>query len=83
MFAGGGEEVEWAMSSLFDAMGAMSSKYNDAPETASRAFDANRDGFVIAGGAGMVVLEDYELPKPTLFTAYLAKTAPISQPPNA
>ena len=60
MFAGGGEEVEWAMSSLFDAMGAMSSKYNDAPETASRAFDTNRDGFVIAGGAGMVVLEDYE-----------------------
>ena len=60
MFAGGGEEVEWAMSSLFDAMGAMSSKYNDAPETASRAFDATRDGFVIAGGAGMVVLEDYD-----------------------
>jgi 3-oxoacyl-[acyl-carrier-protein] synthase-1 len=60
MFAGGGEEVEWAMSSLFDAMGAMSSKYNDAPETASRAFDVTRDGFVIAGGAGMVVLEEYE-----------------------
>jgi 3-oxoacyl-[acyl-carrier-protein] synthase-1 len=60
MFAGGGEEVEWAMSSLFDAMGAMSSKYNDSPETASRAFDGTRDGFVIAGGAGMVVLEDYE-----------------------
>ena len=60
MFAGGGEEVEWAMSSLFDAMGAMSSKYNSTPETASRAFDASRDGFVIAGGAGMVVLEDYE-----------------------
>lgn len=60
MFAGGGEEVEWTMSSLFDAMGAMSSKYNDSPETASRAFDASRDGFVIAGGAGMVVLEDYE-----------------------
>ena len=60
MFAGGGEEVEWAMSSLFDAMGAMSSKYNDSPQTASRAFDATRDGFVIAGGAGMVVLEDYE-----------------------
>jgi len=60
MFAGGGEEVEWAMSSLFDAMGAMSSKYNDAPETASRAFDATRDGFVIAGGAGMLVLEDYD-----------------------
>lgn len=60
MFAGGGEELEWTMSSLFDAMGAMSSKYNDAPETASRAFDVSRDGFVIAGGAGMVVLEEYE-----------------------
>ncbi len=60
MIAGGGEELEWTMSSLFDAMGAMSSKYNDAPETASRAFDATRDGFVIAGGAGMVVLEEYE-----------------------
>jgi 3-oxoacyl-[acyl-carrier-protein] synthase-1 len=60
MFAGGGEELEWPMSSLFDAMGAMSSKYNDSPETASRAFDATRDGFVIAGGAGMVVLEEYE-----------------------
>jgi len=60
MFAGGGEELEWTMTSLFDAMGAMSSKYNDAPATASRAFDVNRDGFVIAGGAGMVVLEDYE-----------------------
>jgi len=60
MFAGGGEEVEWTMSSLFDAMGAMSSKYNDTPQTASRAFDESRDGFVIAGGAGMVVLEDYD-----------------------
>ena len=60
MFAGGGEEIEWPLSSLFDAMGAMSSKYNDTPQTASRAFDATRDGFVIAGGAGMVVLEDYE-----------------------
>jgi len=60
MFAGGGEELEWTMSSLFDAMGAMSSKYNDAPETASRAFDVSRDGFIIAGGAGMVVLEEYE-----------------------
>ena len=60
MFAGGGEELEWAMTALFDAMGAMSSKYNNAPETASRAFDVNRDGFVIAGGAGMLVLEDYE-----------------------
>ncbi len=60
MFAGGGEELEWPLTSLFDAMGAMSSKYNDAPATASRAFDVNRDGFVIAGGAGMLVLEDYE-----------------------
>ena len=60
MFAGGGEEVEWTMSSLFDAMGAMSSKYNDSPSTASRAFDTTRDGFVIAGGAGMIVLEDYD-----------------------
>lgn len=60
MFAGGGEEIEWAMSSLFDAMGAMSSKYNDTPELASRAFDNDRDGFVIAGGAGMLVLEEYE-----------------------
>lgn len=60
MFAGGGEELEWSMSNLFDAMGAMSSKYNDTPEHASRPFDANRDGFVIAGGAGMLVLEAYE-----------------------
>lgn len=59
MFAGGGEELEWTMSSLFDAMGAMSTKYNNAPETASRAFDVNRDGFVIAGGAGMITLEEY------------------------
>ncbi|MCF6275890.1 MAG: beta-ketoacyl-ACP synthase I [Robiginitomaculum sp.] len=60
MFAGGGEELEWTMSNLFDAMGAMSSKYNDKPQTASRAFDTTRDGFVIAGGAGMLVLEEYE-----------------------
>ncbi|WP_299871181.1 beta-ketoacyl-ACP synthase II [uncultured Sulfitobacter sp.] len=60
MFAGGGEELDWTLSCLFDAMGAMSSKYNDAPTTASRAFDANRDGFVITGGGGMVVLEDLE-----------------------
>ena len=57
MFAGGGEELDWTLSCLFDAMGAMSSKYNDTPEKASRAFDAGRDGFVIAGGGGMVVLE--------------------------
>lgn len=60
VFAGGGEEVDWTLSCLFDAMGAMSSKYNDAPTTASRAFDATRDGFVIGGGGGMVVLEELE-----------------------
>ena len=58
VFAGGGEELDWSMSCLFDAMGAMSSKHNDTPEKASRAFDANRDGFVIAGGGGVVVLEE-------------------------
>jgi len=60
MFAGGAEELHWTQSVLFDGMGAMSSKYNDAPETASRPFDANRDGFVIAGGGGIVVLEELE-----------------------
>ncbi|MBT7279430.1 MAG: beta-ketoacyl-ACP synthase I [Rhodobiaceae bacterium] len=60
MFAGGGEELDWALSVLFDAMGAMSSKYNDTPSTASRAYDKSRDGFVIAGGAGVVVLEEME-----------------------
>ena len=58
VFAGGGEELDWTLSCLFDAMGAMSSKYNDTPTTASRAFDATRDGFVIAGGGGVVVLEE-------------------------
>ena len=60
VFAGGGEELHWTLSVLFDAMGAMSSNYNDTPDKASRAYDANRDGFVIAGGGGMLVLEDYE-----------------------
>jgi 3-oxoacyl-[acyl-carrier-protein] synthase-1 len=60
MFAGGGEELDWTLSCLFDAMGAMSSKYNDTPEKASRAFDENRDGFVITGGGGIVVLEELE-----------------------
>ncbi|PQA42615.1 beta-ketoacyl-ACP synthase I [Amnimonas aquatica] len=60
VFAGGAEEESWAESCMFDAMGAMSSKYNDTPEQASRAYDANRDGFVIAGGGGMVVVEAYE-----------------------
>lgn len=60
MFAGGGEELDWTLTVLFDAMGALSSKYNDNPEKASRAYDAGRDGFVIAGGAGTLVLEELE-----------------------
>jgi len=60
VFAGGGEELDWSLTVLFDAMGALSSKYNDTPEKASRAYDANRDGFVIAGGGGTLVLEEYE-----------------------
>ncbi|MDC1296664.1 beta-ketoacyl-ACP synthase I, partial [Alphaproteobacteria bacterium] len=60
MFAGGGEELHWTLSILFDAMGALSSKYNSTPSKASRAYDSNRDGFVIAGGGGTIVLEEYE-----------------------
>ena len=60
MFAGGSDEVHWAMTAMFDAMTALSSKYNDAPEKASRAYDRTRDGFVIAGGGGVLVLEEYE-----------------------
>jgi len=63
IFAGGGEELHWTLSVLFDAMGALSSKYNETPEIASRAYDTNRDGFVIAGGGGTLVLEDYEYAK--------------------
>ena len=63
MFAGGCEELDWTLSVLFDAMGAMSSGYNDKPEVASRAYDKNRDGFVIAGGAGVLVLEEYDRAK--------------------
>ncbi len=63
MFAGGGEELHWSLSVLFDAMGALSSKYNDTPTKASRAYDADRDGFVIAGGGGVVVLEEMERAK--------------------
>ncbi|HCI99860.1 MAG TPA: beta-ketoacyl-ACP synthase I, partial [Sulfitobacter sp.] len=74
MFAGGGEELDWTLSCLFDAMGAMSSKYNDAPETASRAFDANRDGFVISGGGGMLVLEELEHAKARGATIYAEVT---------
>ncbi|MEJ6391806.1 beta-ketoacyl-ACP synthase II [Gymnodinialimonas sp. 2305UL16-5] len=63
MFAGGAEELDWTLSCLFDAMGAMSSKYNDTPERASRAFDADRDGFVIGGGGAILVLEELERAK--------------------
>src|SRR5690606_26501218 len=60
VFAAGGEEEHWTLTALFDAMGALSTKYNETPEKASRAYDANRDGFVIAGGGGCLVLEEYE-----------------------
>ncbi|WP_375635443.1 MULTISPECIES: beta-ketoacyl-ACP synthase I [unclassified Bartonella] len=63
IFAGGCEDLDWTLSVLFDAMGAMSSRYNDVPEKASRAYDTNRDGFVIAGGAGVLVLEELEVAK--------------------
>ena len=70
MFAGGGEELDWTLSVLFDAMGAMSSKYNETPEKAARAYDANRDGFVIAGGGGILVLEELEHAKARGATIY-------------
>ena len=70
VFAGGGEEEHWTLSCLFDAMGALSSKYNDTPEQASRAYDADRDGFVIAGGGGMVVVEELETAKARGATIY-------------
>jgi 3-oxoacyl-[acyl-carrier-protein] synthase-1 len=60
VYAGGGEELEWTLSSLFDAMGALSSNYNDTPATSSRAYDENRDGFIISGGGGIVILEELE-----------------------
>ena len=63
IFAGGCEEIDWTLSNLFDAMGAMSSNFNDTPSVASRAYDKDRDGFVIAGGAGIVVVEEYERAK--------------------
>ena len=70
VFAGGGEELDWTLSVLFDAMGAMSSRYNEAPERASRAFDKNRDGFVISGGGGVLVLEELEHAKARGATIY-------------
>lgn len=60
MFAGGGEELDWSLTMMFDAMGALSSKYNDTPEKASRTYDVDRDGFVISGGGGMLVIEELE-----------------------
>jgi 3-oxoacyl-[acyl-carrier-protein] synthase I len=63
VFAGGVEDIDWSMSNMFDAMGAMSSNFNETPDKASRAYDKDRDGFVIAGGAGIVVLEEYERAK--------------------
>ena len=70
MFAGGGEDLHWTMSNMFDAMGAMTTKFNDTPAVASRAYDKNRDGFVIAGGAGVVVLEELERAKARGATIY-------------
>lgn len=70
VFAGGGEEEHWTLSCLFDAMGALSTRYNDTPELASRAYDANRDGFVIAGGGGMVVVEELETARARGATIY-------------
>ena len=70
VFAGGGEEVDWTLANIFDAMGAMSTNYNDKPAVASRAYDKDRDGFVIAGGAGVVVLEEYERAKARGATIY-------------
>ncbi|MEQ1930131.1 MAG: beta-ketoacyl-ACP synthase I [Parvularculaceae bacterium] len=70
VFAGGSEELDWTISNLFDAMGAMTSKFNDRPEVASRAYDKNRDGFVIAGGAGVVVLEEMSRAKARGATIY-------------
>lgn len=74
MFAGGGEDLDWTLSCLFDAMGALSSKYNDTPSVASRAYDKDRDGFVIAGGGGMLVLEEYEHAKKRGATIYAELT---------
>ena len=70
IFAGGGEDLDWTLSNMFDAMGAMSTKFNDTPATASRAYDKNRDGFVISGGAGVVVLEELERAKARGATIY-------------
>ena len=74
VFAGGVEDIDWSMSNMFDAMGAMSSNFNATPDKASRAYDKDRDGFVIAGGAGIVVLEEYERAKARGATIYAEVT---------
>jgi 3-oxoacyl-[acyl-carrier-protein] synthase-1 len=81
IFAGGCEELDWTLSVLFDAMGAMSSKYNDTPSTASRPYDINRDGFVIAGGAGVLVLEELEHAK-ARGARIFAEVAAMAPPPT-
>lgn len=90
MLAGGGEDIHWSLSLLFDAMGALSTKYNDTPEHASRTYDADRDGFVISGGGGTLVLEAWSMRKPVAppyWVNWLAlvqlQTAPTWSPPAA
>lgn len=82
VFAGGGEELCWEMACEFDAMGALSTKYNDTPEKASRTYDANRDGFVIAGGGGMVVVEELEHAWRVARTS-MPKSSAMARPPMA
>ena len=82
MFAGGGEELDWTLSVLFDAMNAMSSNFNDTPQKASRAYDAKRDGFVIAGGAGVLVLEELERAR-LAAPRFTASFAAMARPPMA
>nr|VXZ82067.1 3-oxoacyl-[acyl-carrier-protein] synthase 1 [Klebsiella pneumoniae] len=82
VFAGGGEELCWEMACEFDAMGALSTKYNDTPEKASRTYDANRDGFVIAGGGGMVVVEELEHARRVARTS-MPKSSAMVRPPMA
>ena len=82
IFAGGSEELDWTLSVLFDAMGAMSSKYNDTPQTASRAYDVDRDGFVIAGGAGVLVLKSSTMPRRAAPRS-MPRSPAMGQPPMA
>jgi 3-oxoacyl-[acyl-carrier-protein] synthase I len=79
MFAGGGEDLHWSLSMLFDAMGALSTRYNDTPERASRTYDADRDGFVISGGGGILVLEALDQARQRGATVW--PKWPVSVPP--